>query len=284
MSVFENSLKTRLEAGAPAISMSVRLINSPTIVLAARAAGFHAFYIDLEHGTLTEAEAFRLCQAALPAGITPLVRIGAQGASAAAAAARALEHGAQGIIVPRAATVAELAPILKECRFPPLGCRSLGRLVAHTGFSPRTTPDVAAEVDRATLVIVMLESRAAVEQADDFARLPGVDMLMLGSSDFLREAGAPGDYAAPALRKAITASAAACRRHGKWFALAGVKSDPGLIAFAAGEGAMLVSAGSDLECVVGKLGEQFALVTDAVASATIAPNTGARAPAALRRT
>lgn len=259
MAVYGNYLKARILEGKPSVSMSIRLISSPAIVMAAKTAGFHALYIDLEHGALSGEDASKLCLPSLSAGITPLVRIGTRDT---AVVSRVLEHGAQGVIVPRVDTAEELEPLLNACRFPPIGGRSTGGISAHAGYRPGRATDVGNAIERETLFIVMLESEAAVRNADSIARMPGVDMIMLGSNDFLMAAGIPGDYASPLLREAIIACTAACDRHGKSFALAGVKSDRDLIAFAVSRGAKLISAGSDLEFVTSRMFERFALVTE----------------------
>jgi 4-hydroxy-2-oxoheptanedioate aldolase len=259
MTVYSNNLKARIVAGDPSVSMSIRLISSPAIIMAARSAGFHALYIDLEHGALSGEDASKLCLPSLSAGITPLVRIGTRDT---AVVSRVLEHGAQGVIVPRVDSAEELEPLLNACRFPPIGGRSTGGISAHAGYRPGRAPEVGKAIERETLFIVMLESEAAVANADSIARMPGVDMIMLGSNDFLMAAGIPGDYASPLLREAIVTCTAACSRHEKSFALAGVKSDRDLIAFAIERGAMLISAGSDLEFVTSRMFERFALVAD----------------------
>ena len=78
----------------------------------AAASGFDAIYVDLEHNPIyvdlehnpTSLEtASTLCVAAICAGITPMVRIGSQDGHLAA---RVLDGGAQGLMVPPAARCA----------------------------------------------------------------------------------------------------------------------------------------------------------------------------------
>ena len=69
----------------------------------AHATGYDWLFIDTEHGAFTTQETSRMCLAAIPFGITPIVRVCAD---ALDEATRALDNGAMGIIVPHVSTVA----------------------------------------------------------------------------------------------------------------------------------------------------------------------------------
>lgn len=73
-------------------------MSSPTVVQVARAAGFDALFVDLEHSTLSLDEASRLCTAGLLAGITPFVRVPHQCGNGFVQ--RVLDGGAMGVIFP----------------------------------------------------------------------------------------------------------------------------------------------------------------------------------------
>ena len=58
-------------------------------------------FIDTEHGAFNVQETTQLCIAALPTGVTPVVRVCA---GALDEATRALDNGAMGIVVPHVDT------------------------------------------------------------------------------------------------------------------------------------------------------------------------------------
>ena len=66
------------------------------------------------------------------------------------------------------------------------------------------------------MVVVMVETPKAVENAEAIAAVPGIDCLLVGSSDLSMEMGIPGDTGNPKVQAAVDKVIAACRKHGKW--------------------------------------------------------------------
>src|SRR5262249_16713380 len=101
-----------------------------------------------------------------------------------------------------------------------------------------------------TIVAVMLETPAAVAQADAIASVPGVDMVMLGPHDLTAEMGILGNFRDAAFLEATRTVAQACRDHDVIFGIAGIR-DQELLTELVGLGLRFVSAGTD----VGFMGE-----------------------------
>jgi 2-keto-3-deoxy-L-rhamnonate aldolase RhmA len=74
----------------------------------------------------------------------------------------------------------------------------------------------------ASSVIVMIESREAVEQADQIAAVPGVDVLLIGSNDLSIELGVAGGFRTDVFRSALETVSKACKKNGKIMGLAGI--------------------------------------------------------------
>src|ERR1700733_6390866 len=127
----ENRLKRKLADGALTFCMGVNQARTPNITMIAAAAGFDAIYVDLEHNPTSLETASMLCVAAIGAGITPMVRIGSQDGHLAA---RVLDGGAQGLMVPHINSAAEAEAIVTACRFPPIGHRSAGGAGPALGY------------------------------------------------------------------------------------------------------------------------------------------------------
>ncbi|MEZ5855495.1 MAG: aldolase/citrate lyase family protein [Hyphomicrobiaceae bacterium] len=66
------------------------------------------------------------------------------------------------------------------------------------------------------LVVVMLESPLAIKNADAIAAVPGIDVLLIGTSDLTLEMNLPGQLMHPDVAKAYQAVVDACKKHGKW--------------------------------------------------------------------
>ena len=94
-------LQERFARGEVGLCMATRLSRTADIAMIADACGFDAFFIDMEHSTITLDAAAQICTAALGVGITPLARIAGH---AFEDAARLLDAGALGIICPNVST------------------------------------------------------------------------------------------------------------------------------------------------------------------------------------
>lgn len=249
----ENHAAAKIAKGEVALCMSIRLTQSVEIALMARAAGFDALYVDLEHGSLSSAQAGQVFTAALASGITPMVRVPSLDPHLAVSL---LGNGALGLIVPHVQSATDLAPLLDACSFPPGGGRSLGGAGVHFGFRAGDRTTMAKLLGEHTTIIVMLEDGSGVEQADAIAALDGVSGVMIGSNDFLADVGDPGNYHNPKLLAAFDTVAVACRRHGKFLGVAGIKQDKALIASLIQKGARFITGGSDSALLASSLKSQ----------------------------
>ena len=96
-----NSMKQKLAAGELVPCMNLRLARSVDIAMVAKAGGYDALYVDMEHSPYSIDTAATICAAAIGIGITPLVRVPSHDAHWSS---RVLDGGAQGVIVPHSTT------------------------------------------------------------------------------------------------------------------------------------------------------------------------------------
>jgi 2-keto-3-deoxy-L-rhamnonate aldolase RhmA len=242
--IVTNRVQDRLARGEVALCMATRLARTAEIGMIADACGFDSFYIDMEHCTITLDDAAQICAAALPVGITPLVRIPGHQFDDAA---RLLDAGTLGIVCPNVSTRAEAEAFARACRYPPLGERSVGGAGPLQGY--RTTP--LAEVNRqgnaATICIAMLETPEGIENADAIATVAGIDVLLIGSNDLCTALGIPGELKHPKLRAAYETAAKACKTHGKHLGVGGIRADVAHVAELVNLGARFIIAASDVQ-------------------------------------
>src|SRR5436305_6604654 len=97
MALVENTTKNKLLKNELALGFGVHHLRSSATAMLAAASGHDWLFIDMEHGAHSVHEAAQLCIAALPTGITPIVRIAAD---ALDEGTRARDNGALGLIVP----------------------------------------------------------------------------------------------------------------------------------------------------------------------------------------
>ena len=70
-----NSMKQKLAAGELVLCMNLRLARSVDIAMVAKAGGYDALYVDMQHAPYSIETTATICAAAIGIGITPLVRV-----------------------------------------------------------------------------------------------------------------------------------------------------------------------------------------------------------------
>ena len=246
MPLVTNTTKHRLLAGKMGLGFGVHHLRTVAAPVLAAATGHDWMFIDTEHGAFSIQETTQLCIAALPTGVTPIVRVCA---GALDEATRALDNGALGIVVPHVDTAAEAKRIAAAFRYPPQGTRSWGGPPAVYGYRPPATLEAQKAINAEILTIVMLESPEAVRNADAIAAVDGVDVLFIGTSDLTAELGISGQMGHPKVIEAYQAVGDACRKHGKVLGMGGVYDEVNASRYV-GMGARFILTGSDHSYIV----------------------------------
>ncbi|KAK6909230.1 hypothetical protein I203_103247 [Kwoniella mangroviensis CBS 8507] len=204
-----NTVKERILRGELAHSFSIKLVKSVEIIHYAAAAGYDAVLIDLEHSSLGLETTNQLSCAALQVGVTPIVRVPANTSDWIS---RALDGRAAAVIVPHVNSVAEAENVVRYAKFAPLGERSVTSGMPILKYASVPAKYANPVANDATLVIVMIETERALEIADDIAAVPGIDIVLIGSSDLTSDMGIPGDYDNQRLTDAYAKVSAACKK------------------------------------------------------------------------
>jgi 4-hydroxy-2-oxoheptanedioate aldolase len=246
MTHIPNKAKERLAAGQLALGMALRQARTVEIGRVLAACGFDFAFIDMEHNTMGIDTAAQIAVACHDAGVTPLVRVPGYEHYLAT---RLLDAGAMGIVFPHVDTPEHARRLVSNCKYPPLGHRSLGGPMAQLGFRAYPRAESTALVNAETLVVTMLETPAAVSNADAIAAVPGVDVLLIGTNDLTLEMGIPGKYDDPRVMAAYETVVAACKRHGKYPGMGGIYDHPTMEKYIKA-GARFILSGSDLSFVM----------------------------------
>ena len=104
-------------------------------------------------------------------------------------------------------------------------------------------------IDEQMLLTVMIETPKAVENAEAIAAVPGIDCLLVGSSDLSMELGIPGDRGHQKIQDSVDKVVAACKKHGKWPGMGGAYSDD-LLKLYTGKGMKMILSGNDMPLMI----------------------------------
>jgi len=167
--------------------------------------------LDLEHSILTETDLLAGIYALQATPAAALVRV-EEGVRLRIG--RALDVGAEGLMIPRLETVEQVEDAVSWMHFPPDGMRGLALSTRGAGLSSVAHADVY-KLNALPLGIFQVESPVAVANADAIAAIDGVDVLFVGPADLSHSLGVPGQFQHPTFLAALDSVASACQAHGK---------------------------------------------------------------------
>jgi 4-hydroxy-2-oxoheptanedioate aldolase len=246
--LLRNLAKEKLAKGEPVFSMTIRLVRTVDIASIAHTAGFESVYIDMEHSSFPLEAAGQICMACNALGVTPLVRVPGPDPFFIA---KVMDAGAMGIIIPGVQSAEEARDAVRAIKHAPLGIRSFSGAAPQLNYRSLPTDETIRELDQASMVVAMIESRIGLDAVENIAAVEGVDMLLVGASDLSTELGVAGQVDHPEVHKAFLRVIEACRAHGKAMGIGGMGGRPDLVRQYLELGAGFVSTGNDITFLSG---------------------------------
>jgi 2-dehydro-3-deoxyglucarate aldolase/4-hydroxy-2-oxoheptanedioate aldolase len=150
-------------------------------------AGFDFVVIDMEHAPHTLERAIELVFAAQAMGMAALVRLPDH---AGMTIQPLLDGGADGLLVPRIASLGAADAITRRMVFAPRGERGLGATSRAGRWGLASLSDYLARGDEC-LRMIQLEDWNSLERAAEFAALEHVNGVFIGHGDLFLSSGKP---------------------------------------------------------------------------------------------
>lgn len=203
------SLRRKLAADQAVLGLWVTL-ESPSITEMAVALGLDWVVIDAEHGHLDWKDIVEHLRATVRSETVALVRIAELNGGLIK---RALDIGADGVVVPWIETAEQLKQAIAYARYPLEGLRGIGAeratcwgqcFVEHT-----------ADANEHVLVVPILETVRTVKQVPLMCQVEGSELFFFGPADFSSTAGARGQWEGPGVAEQILGMKDTLRRAGK---------------------------------------------------------------------
>src|SRR5687768_2053333 len=179
-------------AGGPPLYGLWVTLESPSITEMAVALGLDWVVIDAEHGHLDWKEIVEHLRATVRSETVALVRVAE---CSIGLIKRALDIGADGVVVPWVESAEQLRQAVAFAHYPPDGVRGIGAERATCWgqcFGEHT-----AEANENVLVVPIIESVRGGRNVREMLRIDGVEMFFFGPSDYSSSAGFPGQWEGP---------------------------------------------------------------------------------------
>ncbi len=129
--------------------------------------------------------------------------------------ARAMDMGAEGLMVPMVGSAEEARQIVHSMKYHPQGGRGVALQVAHDRYRPGAVADKFTATNARTTLFCQIETADGVKNCEEIAAVDGVDCLWVGHFDLSVGLGIPGEFEHPDFKAAIDRTVKAARKHGK---------------------------------------------------------------------
>ncbi|NKB66913.1 MAG: 4-hydroxy-2-oxovalerate aldolase [Candidatus Latescibacteria bacterium] len=179
--------------------------------------GYDVVWLDLEHRAMDDSQVQSLIALCHYNNIDCMVRTPTLQRTRLY---RYFEDGAAGLMVPFTDTAATARQVVEAVKFPPLGNRGIDGAGLDADYGIAAWQEGSSYLEDAnseTFVVVQIETPQALENVEEIAAVPGVDVLFVGPADLGTRLAL--DSNGPSLDEAIARVAATAKSHGKAWGL-----------------------------------------------------------------
>lgn len=203
----EGSFKEKLERGDTLIG-TILSLPSPEIAEILSEMGFDWLFVDTEHGLLGPGSVQRILQAT-GSNCPVIVRVPA---GDDISIKKVLDLGPAGVIIPHVNSAEDAHRIVRFCKYPPEGSRSVGISRAH-GYGMRFQEYVDS-ANQKVAVILQIEHIRAVRNIESIVKVSGFDAIFVGPYDLSGSMGKIGEVTAPEVQREIEVVRTVCSNAG----------------------------------------------------------------------
>ena len=193
-------LKARLQAGGRVFGTMISLGRNPRWIPVLSGVGLDYVIIDTEHNPRSRGELGDYLTMFNTTGVVPIVRIPIPDSHYVT---MAMDAGAQGVLAPYCETVDEVKAVVAAAKWRPLKGEAVRRLVETGEHVSDATRAYLEDRNRNSVVIIGIESVAAVNVLDEMLDVPDIDGIFVGPNDLSISLGAPDQYDRPEYQNTV---------------------------------------------------------------------------------
>lgn len=238
--MINNPIRKALLERTPTFGSWLQIGPYPAVAEILANAGYDWLGVDCEHSDIDVEGFTALARGMHGRGALPLARVRENDTLAIR---QVLDAGAQGIIVPLVNT-AEEAKAVAAAKYPPQGVR--GFCFSRMNNYGTNFDEYARTANENIAVVVMIESKQAVDNIDSILEVDGVDGVFIGPYDMSGSYGLIGQTSHPVIQEACKKVVMACRKHGKSAGLHLVNPTPEAISKTIQDGFTFIALGVDM--------------------------------------
>jgi 2-keto-3-deoxy-L-rhamnonate aldolase RhmA len=179
------------------VAVFVKIAHPAVTRILAALPSVNSLILDGEHGSFGDSDLETLCALARAFEKTTIVRVPDANPITIA---RALDRGADGVMIPRVETVAQVKRAVAGLQIPPDGNRGWDPTVAADNYG---TSDERWRRVSQPRCLVQIETRGALEKASALARIKGVTDLFVGPADLSRALGSRSEVYTARVKRAM---------------------------------------------------------------------------------
>jgi 2-keto-3-deoxy-L-rhamnonate aldolase RhmA len=194
-----NTGKDRIKAGDPILIFNVFESLRPSIIKIVKQTGYDMLMIETEHVLHDEYTLTNFIISARDNGLNPLITVPT---ADRLLVSRLLDAGALGINLCHAETVKQVDDMVRWMKYPPIGERALA-MGANVDYQEIDAGQYCREANLATMLMLKIESRKGVENAEQLMANEWVDAIVFGPRDLAASMGLHGEWQHPDVLSAM---------------------------------------------------------------------------------
>lgn len=187
-------------------------IDTPGAVEVAGYCGLDFAIFDMEHAPHSMSTVENLVRAAQLSGLGSVVRTpdGSENAIS-----KALDTGAEVVLVPHVTTAEEARQVAEASHFYPLGHRGMDIFARAARYGAIPKNEYLSKENEHIMVAIQVEGMDAVSNLEEILAIPGIDIVFIGPYDLSHTMGIPGEVRHPKLLETMEGIVRSIREAGK---------------------------------------------------------------------
>ena len=202
------SFRSLLTASEPQLGTMVAEFATPGIGHILKAADLDFGFLDMEHSGFGMGDLKAMLSYFQAADLPVILRPPSKSSHHLS---RALDAGADALLLPMVNSAAEATDLVAAIKYPPEGVRGVALGFAHDRYTGGDAKAKLTAANQKTVLIPLIETRAGLDAVEAIAKVNGVDGLWIGHFDLSASMGIPGAFDDPRFLAAVDRIAAAAK-------------------------------------------------------------------------